>query len=87
MAIPNAERTKEEQAAAQAIKLDELTKVANDLTGLVKKKKQPVAATAAASSTSSASEQQQQPEATGKRPLESAEEEALNPKKVKGGES
>lgn len=72
MAIPNAERTKEEQAAAQAIKLDELTKVANDLTGLVKKKKQ---------------QQQQQPEGKGKRPLESAEEEALNPKKLKGEES
>lgn len=72
MAIPNAERTKEEQAAAQAIKLDELTKVANDLTGLVKKKKQ---------------QQQQQPEGKGKRPLESAEEEDLNPKKVKGEES
>ncbi|EFE42202.1 conserved hypothetical protein [Trichophyton verrucosum HKI 0517] len=86
VAIPNAERTKEEQAAAQAIKLDELTKVANDLTGLVKKKKQPVAATAVVSSTSSAGEQQQ-PEAKGKRPLESAEEEALNPKKVKGEES
>ncbi|EGD98747.1 hypothetical protein TESG_06024 [Trichophyton tonsurans CBS 112818] len=72
VAIPNAERTKEEQAAAQAIKLDELTKVANDLTGLVKKKKQ---------------QQQQQPEGKGKRPLESAEEEALNPKKLKGEES
>ncbi|EFQ98913.1 tetratricopeptide repeat domain-containing protein [Nannizzia gypsea CBS 118893] len=82
VAIPNAERTKEEQAAAQAIKLEELTKVANDLTGLVKKKKP--AAPAPAPAVSSTAERQ--PEGKGKRPLESAEEE-MNPKKVKGEES
>ncbi|KAM5437615.1 hypothetical protein MferCBS31731_005374 [Microsporum ferrugineum] len=71
VAIPNAERTKEEQAAAQAIKLEELTKAANDLTGLVKKKK-PAAAP----------QDQGESEGKGKRPLESAEE-GTDPKRVK----
>ncbi|KAK2814201.1 hypothetical protein FQN49_008267 [Arthroderma sp. PD_2] len=76
VSIPNAERTKEEEAAAQSIKLEELTKVANDLSGLVKKKK-PAPAPASVPSV---------PEGKGKRPLESIEEET-NPKKAKGGES
>ncbi|KAF3492051.1 tetratricopeptide repeat domain-containing protein [Arthroderma uncinatum] len=71
VSIPNAERTKEEQAAAQSIKLEELTKVANDLSGLVKKKK-PAPAPASSS----------EPEGKGKRPLEPEEE--TNPKKLKG---